>query len=112
MVLQLRKALIPPHPLASIEIENYYKNEPRFKDVYSRDNLLNKIKNGAYIVNLDVYQNIGTHWIALYVTNNTRFTYFDSFGVGHIPTKIKVFTGNKDIKTNIYRIQDYSSMCG
>ena len=40
-------------------------------------------------------------------------TYFDSFGVGHIPKEIKRFRGNKNIITNIYRIQAYNSiMCG
>ena len=38
--------------------------------VYSRDNLLNKIEDGAYVINLDEYYDIRTHWIALYVLNN------------------------------------------
>ena len=36
--------------------------------------------------------------------------YFDSFGVEHIPKEIKKFTGNKNIITNIYRIQAYNSI--
>ena len=56
----------------------YYENESRFNSVYSRDNLPNKIKDGAYVINLDEYSDIGTHWIALYVKNND-ITYFDSF---------------------------------
>ena len=32
----------------------YYENEPRFNGVYSRDNL-SKIKDEAYIANLDEY---------------------------------------------------------
>ena len=68
----------------------YYQNEPRFSGVYSRDNLPDKIKEGAYVINLDEYSDIGTHWIALYVNNITVtyfVTYFDSFGVEHIPKK-------------------------
>ena len=38
-----------------------------FNGVYSRDNLPKKIKNGAHVINLDEYADIGTHWIALYV---------------------------------------------
>ena len=72
-----------PHPLTNFEIQAYYQNEPRFNDVYSRDNLLEKIKDGAYVINLDEYSDIGTHWIALYVNNET-VTYFDSFGIEHI----------------------------
>ena len=71
--------LIAPHPLTNFEIQKYYENEPRFNGVYSRDNLP-KINDGAYIINLDEYSDIGTHWIALYVQNN-NVTYFDSFGV-------------------------------
>ena len=82
----------------------------RFNGVYSRDNLP-KIKDGAYAINLDEYSDIGTHWVALYVQNNV--TYFDSFGVEHIPKEIKAFINNKNIKTNIFRIQAYDSiMCG
>ena len=73
---------MPPHPLTNFEIQKYYQNEPRFNGVYSRDNLP-KIKDGAYVINLDEYSNIGTHWVALYVQNNDVI-YFDSFGVAHL----------------------------
>ena len=72
----------------------------------------NKIKDGACVINLEEYSDIGTHWIALYVKNND-ITYFDSFGVEHIPKEIKAFIKNRNIKTNIFRIQAYDSiMCG
>ena len=101
-----------PHPLTNFEILKYYENESRFNGVYSRDNLPNKIKDGAYVINLDEYSDIGTHWVALWVNNN-NVTYFDSFGVEHIPKEIIKFIENKNIKTNIFRIQAYDSiMCG
>ena len=78
-----------PHPLTNFEIEAYYQNEARFNGVYYRDNLPKTIKSGVYVINLDEYSDIGTHWIALYVNNKT-VTYFDSFGVEHIPTEISV----------------------
>ena len=53
------------HPLTNLEIQKYYENESRFNGVYPRDNLPNKIKDEAYIINLDEYSDIGTHWIAL-----------------------------------------------
>ena len=58
-------SLLPFHPLTNIEISEYYKNEPRFNGVYSRNNLPNKIKKGAYVINLDEYKNTGTNWVAL-----------------------------------------------
>ena len=77
------KSLLPFHLLTNFDIMDYYKNEPRFNGVYSRNNLPKKIKKGAYVINLDEYNDICTHWIALYVSNNC--IYFDSFGVEHIP---------------------------
>ena len=102
-----------PHPLTNFETQKYYKNKTRFNGVYSRDNLPDKIKDGTYVINFDEYSNIGTHWVALYASNNNDVTYFDSFGVEHIPKEIKKFISNKNIKTNIFRIQIYNSiMCG
>ena len=57
-----------PHPLTNLEIQKY-RNEPRFNAVFYRDNLP-KIKDGAYIVNLDEYSDVGTYWVALHVNIN------------------------------------------
>ena len=73
---------MPPHLLTNFEIQKYYQNEPKFNVVYSRSNL-SKIKDGAYVINLDEFKSIGTHWIALYVNAN-NIVYFDSFRVKHI----------------------------
>ena len=92
-------------------MQKYYQNEPRFNGVYSRDNLT-EIKNAAYVINLDEYSDIGTHWVGFYVQNN-NVTDFDSFGVEHILKEIKKFIKNKNITANIFRIQTYNSvMCG
>ena len=103
---------MPPHPLTNFELLKHYENESRFNGVYSRDNLPNKIKDGAHVINLDVYSNVGTHWIALYVKNND-ITYFNSFGVEHIPKEIIKIIGRKNVIANIFRVQAYDSiMCG
>ena len=109
----LKKILaLPPHPLTNFEIQEYYQNEPRFNGVFSRDNLGSAVKDGAYVINLDEYHDIGTHWKALYVNNKT-VTYFDSFGVEHIPKEIMKFIARKKIIANICRIQAYDSIiCG
>ena len=62
---------MPPHPLTNFEIQKYYNNVSRFNDVFSRNNLFKKTKDGAYIINLDEY------------------VYFDSFGVERIPEEVK-----------------------
>ena len=80
--------------------------------MYSRNNLPNKIKKGAYVINLDEYENMGTHWVSLFVKPKYA-VYFDSFGVEHITKEINKFIGNKKIKASIFRIQAYDSiMCG
>ena len=77
-------SLLPFHPLTNIEINESYINDPRFNGAYSRNNLPKTIKKGAYVINLDEYENTGTHWIALFVKTNEAI-YFDSFGIEHIP---------------------------
>ena len=73
---------------------------------------LKKIKDGVYIVNFDEYADEGTHWVALFC-NKSEIIYFHSFGVEHIPEEIKEFIENKNIKANIFRVQeDNSIMCG
>ena len=79
---------MPPHPLTNSEIQKYYQNEPKFIGVYSINNL-SKIKDGEFIINLDEYESIGTHRIALYV-NAENLTYFDSFGVEYIQKKMEI----------------------
>ena len=96
---------MPPNLLTTFGIKIYYQKEPKFNGVYTRNNL-SKVKDGDYIINLDEFKSIGTHWIALYV-NVENVTYFDRFGVEHISIEIWKFIGNKNTKTNIYIIQAY-----
>ena len=107
--------LMPSHPLTNFEIQKYYQNTisiPRFNGVFSRNNLPKTIKDGAYVINLDEYADVGTHWIALFCNRN-EIVYFDSFGVEHVPEEIKEFVGNKNIIVNIFRVQANNSvMCG
>ena len=104
--------LMLPHPLTSFEIQKYYQNEPRFNGVFSRNNLPKKVKDGAYIISLDEYADVGTHWIALFCNRN-EIVYFNGFGVEHVPEEIKEFVRSKNIKANIFRIQANNSvMCG
>ena len=103
--------LMPPHPLTNFEIQKYNKNEPRFNGVFSRNNLPKKIKDGAYVINLDEYADVGTHWIALFCNRN-EIVYFNSFGVEHVPEELKDIIWNKNIKANIFRVQANNSiMC-
>ena len=97
-----------PYPLTNFGIQKYYQNEPKFKGVYSRKNLMDE----AYVINLNEYKSIGTHWLILYV-NGDNVTYFDSFGGEYIPKEIEKVIGNKNITKDIYRIQaNESIMCG
>ena len=77
---------MPPHPFTNFEIQKYCQNESKFNGLYSR-NYLSKIKDGAYVINIDEFKSIGTQWIALYVNGN-NVKYFDSFGVEHTSKEI------------------------
>ena len=106
------KFLMPPHPLTNFETQSYYENEPIFNAAFSRNNLPKTIKDGAYVINLHEYADVGTHWIALFCKKN-EIAYFVSFGVEHVPEEIKEFVGNKNITANIFRVQANNSvMCG
>ena len=90
---------LPAHALSNFEIQEYYQNEPRDNLPNNNNNIGPKglgsvVKNGAYVINLDEYHDIGTHWVALYV-NNKIVTYFHSFGVENIPKKIMKFIARK-----------------
>ena len=76
--------------------------------VFSLEIIYPQKKDGAYLINLDEYSDIGTHWVALQVDN--KVTYFDSFDVEHIPKDIAIFIKNNN---NIFRIKAYNSkVCG
>ena len=77
---------MPPHLLTNFEIQEYYQREPKLSGVYSRYNL-RKMKDGTYLINLDEYKPIETHWIVLYVNDNN--VTFDSSGVEHFQNKSK-----------------------
>ena len=70
------------------------------------------IKDGAYVINLDAYADVGAHWIVLHGSNNDA-TYIDSFGIEHVSKETKHFIRNKNMQTNIFRIQANNSItCG
>ena len=70
------------------------------------------VKGGQYVINLDEYSDVGTHWIVLCILDNDTI-YFDSFGIERIPKEIRLFIRNKNIETNIFRIQANNSIiCG
>ena len=71
-----------------------------------------KINDGAYLINLDEYADVGTHWVALFC-KRSEIVYLNSFGVEYVPEKTKEFVGNKNIKANVFRVQANNSiMCG
>ena len=86
--------LMSSHPLTNFEIQKYYESEPRFNGVYSRNKEPKTLKDGEYLINLDEYANVCTHWIALFL-NRSEIVYFDSFGVEHVLEEIKEIFRNK-----------------
>ena len=82
----------------SFEIQKYYQNEPNLMVIIQEIIYLIMEKDGAYVLNLDEFQSIESHWIDLYV-NRINATYVDGFGVEHVPKEIKNFIGHKNIIT-------------
>ena len=70
----------------NVEITNYFKYEVRINGVFSRHNLP-RIKDGAYVINLDDRNSKGTHWVSLFIDKNIAI-YFDSFGIEYIPQEV------------------------
>ena len=64
--MKIKQIFNVPHPLTNFEIQKYYENEQKFNGAFSRDNLFKKTKDGGYVINLDEYKDVGTHWIALF----------------------------------------------
>ena len=66
-----KKSLLPFDPSTNIEISEYYKNESTFNAVYSRNNLPNKIKNGAYynIFRIQAYDSIMCGYFCIELIN-------------------------------------------
>ena len=95
------------YSLTNFEIQKYYQNESKVNGVYSRNNLSQMDK--MYIINLDRYESIGIHWIALHL-NAENVTCLNSFRVKHIAKEIRHFTGKKNITINIYKIHAYDSV--
>ena len=91
-----------------MKFKNIIKQNLIFFGVYSK-NSSSKMKHRTYIINLDEYESIGTHWIALYV-NSENVPYFGSLGVEHIPKEIRNVIENKNITTNTYRLQACNSI--
>ena len=81
-------------------------------ELFQETTYLKKAKDRTYVINLDEYADVGTHWIALFCNRN-EIVYFDSFSVEHVPEEIKKFVGNKNIVANIFRVRANNSvMCG
>ena len=96
--------LFPIHHLNNIEITNYFNYEPEFSGVFSRNNLP-RIKDGAYVINLDGKNAKGTYWVSLFINENLAIC-FDSFGIEYIPQEVLKKIRDKSITRNIFTIQD------
>ena len=91
---------------AASSFKNFWNTKALWKGtkiygVFSRKNLPKKIKDGTYIIKLDEYADLGTHWIVLF-WNKIEIVYFHRFGVEHVPEEIKKFIEHKNIEANFF----------
>lgn len=68
------------HELSDVQINHYYKDDPRYGGCYSRDNLPSKLAKKYYVINLAPSTKPGTHWICIYNCFPNYVCYFDSYG--------------------------------
>ena len=80
MNVWLKKVFDPTPSFNKVWNTKYYSNEPSINGICCRVNFSKKVKDGAYIINLDKYEDVGVNMIALYCTY-IEITYFGSFGV-------------------------------
>ena len=91
---------ILPHPLINFEIQKYYQNETRFNEVFSEDNLPKKIKDGAYVINLDDIQMI--HIGLFYFVKEVKFLISIVLGLNMFLNKLKNLSGIKTSKLTFF----------
>ena len=72
--------------LSNIKITKYFIDKPRFTGGLSRNNLFS-IKDGVYVINLDVKESKEIHWVSLFIEGNTAL-YFDFFGIEYITQEV------------------------
>ena len=88
------------------------RNNNNFSGCYSKDQIILLVDNKSLIYNLQNSYQKGSHWCSITRRNNTIYV-FDSFGIGEIPLEIYNIYKNYQIVTNIYQIQDITSiLCG
>ena len=87
--------LMSPHPLTDFEIQNYYQNEPRFNGVYSGNNLPEKVKDGAYVINLGEHADVVPIGL-LYFVKEMKLFIFQALVLNMFLNKLK---GLSRIKT-------------
>lgn len=84
-----------------------------FRGVFMRDTLPTKPhKNESAIVNLDLDEGSGTHWVA-YKKRGKSVIYFDSFGDLKPPLELIKYLKNCTVLYNYDRYQTYNTTnCG
>ena len=102
------KFLVPLNPLNNIKITNYLHYEPRLNGLFSRNNLP-RIKDGAFVINLDDTDSKGKHWVSLLIDKNTAVS-FESFGIEYIALEVLNKIRDKSVTHNIFRMQDNESI--
>ena len=93
-----QKLLVPLHPLNNIEITKYFNYEPRYNGIFSKNSVC-KIKDEAYVTNLDYKTSKRRYWVSLFFDKNLAI-YFDFFAIEYIPKE--VLNKIKDKSITIY----------
>ena len=97
-------------------LESDARARDAFRGVYSRNELpIRAPTTSLYVCNTDPNHKPGEHWVTIYIGNDRRGEYFDSFGMPPLFDEFVTFLNNntKSWTHNKRVVQDvYSSACG
>lgn len=107
---------LPNRALFDVDLIKYAKKLkiPHFRGVFMRNSLPQMPRRyESAIINLDVQEGPGTHWVA-YKKHNNKVIYFDSFGALKPPVELLRYFGDKcNIRFNYNTYQKFNTInCG
>ena len=103
-----------------LQIKHILESDARardaFRGVYARNKLpIRAPTTSLYVCNTDPNHKPGEHWVTIYINNDRRGEYFDSFGMPPLFDEFVTFLNNntKSWTHSKIVVQDvYSSVCG
>jgi len=84
--------------ITNVQIKHYYRYNPSFGGVYSKDELKTRSPDSRfYVVNLEDFNDgDGSHWVLVYDVHPREIYYFDSYGLFPPPEIVEFMKKSRD----------------